>query len=149
QTSTESDPVHTYTEAGVYSVTLIADGPAGPDTLVKPDFIEVTGGGVGTDGASPDLPSGFHLAQNYPNPFNPVTHIEYRLDRSQYVELSIYDLNGHLVRCLDKGYRTAGTHVRLWDGRDERGIRMQSGIYLCRLESGTGQRLVKKAILMK
>jgi hypothetical protein len=62
------------------------------------------------------LPPAVALRQNYPNPFNPSTSIEYHIDRSSMVELSVYDINGRLVRTLFSGRREQGDYRHLWNG---------------------------------
>jgi len=84
------------------------------------------------------IPKETILLPNYPNPFNPETWIPYRLAEDANVTLTIYDSNGHLVRSFDAGYRTAGLYERrdkaiYWDGRNERGERVTSGVYFYHL----------------
>ncbi|MDZ7401546.1 MAG: T9SS type A sorting domain-containing protein [candidate division KSB1 bacterium] len=99
------------------------------------------------------VPDGFTLMQCYPNPFNPSTTIEYHLPQSADVSLTVYDLQGRLVRHLVKGADAAGYHSVCWDGRDEAGQVVASGIYFYQLEVKSRRqqsfREVKKMILMK
>lgn len=76
------------------------------------------------------------LEQNYPNPFNPATEIAFEVMADAAVDLAIYDVAGRRVRTLVRG-RVAGgiRHRVLWDGRDEHGVRLASGVYLYRLQS--------------
>jgi flagellar hook assembly protein FlgD len=77
------------------------------------------------------------LDQNFPNPFNPLTTISYELARAVPVKLCVYDVAGRLVRGLrDGGVEQAGRHCVEWDGRDDRGLRVASGVYIYRLEAG-------------
>jgi len=69
----------------------------------------------------------------YPNPFNPSTLISFDLDQSQAVQLHVYSLDGALLRTLLDGPRTAGRHAVNWDGCDDQGRVVPSGVYLCRL----------------
>lgn len=78
---------------------------------------------------------GFTLHQNYPNPFNPMTVINYRLPMSNFVELSIYNLRGQLVRTLVKGQMVSGDHSVVWDATDDAGARVASGGYLAVLRA--------------
>ncbi|MCP4145982.1 MAG: T9SS type A sorting domain-containing protein [bacterium] len=73
------------------------------------------------------------LKPNYPNPFNPRTTIAYELSESQSVMLSIYGLDGRLVRQLESGIRGEGTHEVVWDGLDNHGVAASSGTYFYRL----------------
>lgn len=76
------------------------------------------------------------LKPNYPNPFNPRTTLVYELARDQVVDLTIYSLDGRLVRRLDSGSRTSGRHEVVWDGMDRNGRPVTSGTYLYRLYTG-------------
>jgi hypothetical protein len=81
----------------------------------------------------------------HPNPFNPQIVLEYTLPAAQQVELSIFDVGGRLVRRLETGVRSAGTHSVTWQGDDEQGRRLSSGMYFARFVAGTvdqTQRLV-------
>ncbi len=82
------------------------------------------------------LPSAFALAQNAPNPFNPQTTIVFAVDRQTQVRLQVYDLQGKLVRRLTDQVYAPGEHRLVWDGRDQAGAELPSGLYLYRLEDG-------------
>lgn len=84
----------------------------------------------------------FELGQNYPNPFNPETWIPYQLERPANVILKIHNANGELVRVLDVGYKQAGIYKDrensiYWDGRDENGQKVSSGIYFYTIQADT------------
>jgi hypothetical protein len=88
------------------------------------------------------------LEQNYPNPFNPKTRIRFTLSEATYVRLSIYDVEGRLVRVLVSDRKPADQYEIEWDGRDQSGQVASSGVYFYRLK--TGQRvLTKKMVLLK
>jgi len=76
------------------------------------------------------------LYQNYPNPFNPETWIPYSLGEDIDVTISIYDMQGRLVRNLNLGYEKAGIHRTEWDGRDNNGQSVSSGVYFYTLRTG-------------
>lgn len=98
------------------------------------------------------LPSTMALHQNFPNPFNPETNIKYQLSQPAYVTLMVYDLQGHEVRRLVYGRKSAGYYSVLWDGRDSAGKLVASGMYLYQLEvHATDCSIVdvKKMILMR
>ena len=92
---------------------------------------------VGIEPESPkdQLPSSFALKQNYPNPFNPVTSIAYDLSSVTYVTLKVYDLLGRHVRTLVNESQIAGSYLAVWDGKDNTGGMVSTGIYLYRLET--------------
>lgn len=75
-------------------------------------------------------PDAFSLDQNYPNPFNASTEIRYELPVSGHVTVAIYDIKGRLVRVLVQGVEEAGSHSIVWDGKDESGKDVPSGIYV-------------------
>jgi hypothetical protein len=82
-------------------------------------------------------PTVFHLGVNYPNPFNPQTWIPVEIPASgETVQLRVYNLLGQPIRTLVSGRLTPGHHAVPWDGRDERGATVSSGVYLYRLEAG-------------
>jgi len=93
------------------------------------------------------LPGRFALDQNYPNPFNSNTVIRFTLPRRAEAGLSIYNLAGQQVATLAEGSREAGTHTVRWDGRDNGGRELASGVYLCRLQAGTHVRNRKLLLL--
>ncbi|MDQ7065842.1 MAG: FlgD immunoglobulin-like domain containing protein [candidate division KSB1 bacterium] len=96
-----------------------------------------------------EIPQTFVLEQNYPNPFNPRTAIRFALPEAQPVSLSIYNLNGQLVRILvDDRPLEAGWHRLIWDGRDDAGRGVASGVYLYRLKTA-GFDQVKKMTLVR
>ena len=88
-------------------------------------------------------PSGIMLRQNYPNPFNPVTHVEFAIRNPQKVILAVYDLLGREVKTLVNENKSPGAYTVTWDGTDDRGRAVVSGVYLYRLVAGdpsTGSR---------
>ena len=76
------------------------------------------------------------ILQNYPNPFNPTTTISYSLAESDNARLVVYNSLGQQVRTLADGPQVAGVHVVQWDGRDENGQKVSSGVYFYRLIAG-------------
>lgn len=81
----------------------------------------------------------FTLLQNYPNPFNPTTTLAFSCEQQSTVTLSVYAIDGRLVRTLTAGEtRDAGTHAYFWDGNDDAGSPVASGLYLYRLTAEHG-----------
>ncbi|MFA6111919.1 MAG: FG-GAP-like repeat-containing protein, partial [Candidatus Latescibacterota bacterium] len=90
------------------------------------------------EAASPGLPIAFHLGPNYPNPFNPQTCIPVEIPAStEATRLQVYNLLGQPIRTLVNGSLTPGYHAVPWDGRNERGTPVSSGVYVYRLDAGT------------
>ena len=83
-----------------------------------------------------------------PNPFNPCTTLRFELGQPDRVNLSIYNVLGQQVAVLVDEMRQAGTHAVVWDGRDERGIAVGSGLYFARLEAG-GTAHTRKLLLVR
>lgn len=95
----------------------------------RPSSIEVEAG------APPAIPRAFALYQNYPNPFNPETRIGYALPVGSHVRLRIYDLLGKEVRTLVDLTQTSGVKEAVWNGENDAGLPVTSGMYLYRLEA--------------
>jgi len=93
-------------------------------------------------------PSKFALSQNYPNPFNQTTKIEFALAHSGFVSLTIYDLLGRKVRTLVSENLSSGCKSVLWDGKDDSGKEVASGIYFYRLKIGDFSE-AKRLVLLK
>ncbi len=81
-------------------------------------------------------PLSFDLKGNYPNPFNPGTIIKYQINEGSNVTLNIFDIKGRLIRTLVNTSQAAGAYQMEWDGKDQSGLVMPSGIYICRLQAG-------------
>jgi photosystem II stability/assembly factor-like uncharacterized protein len=95
-----------------------------------------------------EIPQNFALEQNYPNPFNPGTVISFRLPVSSQIKLHIYNLTGQMVRTLVDAQKSAGRHQVVWDGLNERGGHLPSGVYLYRIEAGDF-RAVRRLAMVK
>jgi hypothetical protein len=88
------------------------------------------------------------LHQNVPNPFNPTTTIRYELGARTTVTLAVYDVSGRLIKRLENSVLPAGAHETVWNGSNERGDRVSSGIYFYKLSTPTFTQ-TKKMILLK
>jgi hypothetical protein len=83
------------------------------------------------------IPTEFALGQNFPNPFNPTTTLRFDLPKEALVTMEIYNIQGIRIRTLLKGESvSAGRHSLMWDGRDENGFDVPSGVYLYRISAG-------------
>ncbi|NOX38887.1 MAG: T9SS type A sorting domain-containing protein [Calditrichaeota bacterium] len=121
--------------------TIFAAGGQGGVYLLKEPVTAITG-------KQRHLPATFQLLPNFPNPFNPVTHIVFELPHRADVDLSIFTITGQRIRTLVRGERSAGRYRVQWDGRDERGQPVSSGVYFYRLKAGTREQ-VRKMILLR
>ena len=81
------------------------------------------------------LPSEFVLEQNYPNPFNPETVIQYSLPQDSRIELTVFNAVGQKIKQLVSGRQSVGQYKVVWDGRDNKGISVPSGIYIYRIRA--------------
>ncbi len=95
-----------------------------------------------------NLPEGFRLYQNYPNPFNPTTEIRFAVPYESDVELSVFNILGQEIRTLTSERLPAGSHRVTWDGMNNEGTPVSSGIYFYRLKAGEYQDR-KKMVLLK
>ena len=100
------------------------------------------------DNGNSVTPNNFNLSQNYPNPFNPETKISYRLLENGFTTLTIYDPLGRTINTLASQHQSVGDHVAVWNGKDEAGNVVPSGVYFYSLKSGNSMQS-KKMILMK
>lgn len=89
-----------------------------------------------TSAGPPPLPYGFWLDQNYPNPLNPSTLIKYSCGKEVYVTIKIYNILGQEVTTLVSGKKSAGVHQIWWDGKNEQGKPLASGLYLYQIKAG-------------
>jgi hypothetical protein len=93
-------------------------------------------------------PDQFILFQNYPNPFNPVTNIRFQLSSISEVKLTVYNLMGERIKQLVNEIKSAGIFYVKWNGRNDSGTQVASGVYLYRLETN-GFVNIKKMVLMR
>jgi hypothetical protein len=98
--------------------------------------------------ASGALPREFSLSQSYPNPFNPVCIIDYALPTDCEVRLSVYNILGQKVRVLVDEHQSAGYKSVEWNGMDDQGLELSTGIYFYRLQAGDFVQS-KKMVLIK
>ena len=102
----------------------------------------------GVEQRAASTPESFQLKQNYPNPFNPQTTISYSLYEKAPVHLFIANSNGQVVRSIVNNVQQAGEYSLQWDGMDNYGNAMTSGIYFVVLKSATGQ-MVRRMVLLR
>ena len=133
--------------AGYYCLAVCKPGPA---EFNKGGEYKLTilRGVSGVDDTPAVVPAATALAGVHPNPFNPQTTIAYDLAVGGYVELAVYDVKGALVRRLVSEVRPAGRHQVVWNGEDDAGGRVASGVYVARYIAG-GTRDAQKVVVVK
>lgn len=139
----ESASVNTAGSFGLYTFQMDADGIAGyfDNVYVRqltPTSVE----------ENSNMPTEFSLMQNYPNPFNPETQISYKLSTGGFISLSVYDLLGREIKTLVSKDQPAGSYTVNWNGKNEFGNSVPSGVYMYSLKTGNFYES-KKMILMK
>jgi hypothetical protein len=100
-------------------------------------------------GGTPFVPTVSAMFQNHPNPFNPITTITFDVATPGVVTIRIFDVSGRLVRTVTDGFRPQGRHSEVWDGRDDRGNAVHSGIYFYRMDAPGFRSPTKKMLLLK
>lgn len=124
-----------------------------PGNSVHPDSFKTCFGFGANDvrevqSSEESTPSEFSLYQNYPNPFNPYTNFRFTLATSAHVKIEIYNIVGQRVRTLVDVDMKAGVYVADWDGKNDKGKSVSSGIYLYRMQAGDFTDM-KKMLLLK
>ena len=130
-------------------VMTVTDAPQGAEALVPFTLKDSAGNRWSfTTRVSVEAgePVGNALLGNYPNPFNPSTTIRYSLRESSLATLAVYNSLGQKIKTLVDGSQTAGVHTVQWDGRDEEGQRVSSGVYFYRLQSGEYRKTMKMVL---
>jgi hypothetical protein len=121
------------------------------DSIITCDF-GVSPTGVENQEEPKNLPEDFTLGQNYPNPFNPSTSIQFRVGSLEFTEpvhitLTIYNILGQRVKTLVNEDRLPGEYSVVWNGKDEEGKEVTSGIYFYRLKSEKFEKSMKMTLL--
>lgn len=144
-TSAEQSPTHVFTAINTYTVTLtVTDN--GNATATTTQNVQITNMvGIAAEAA---LPEKFALSQNFPNPFNPSTTISYALPKKTQVRLTIYNMLGKEIRTLVNRTEDAGYKSVVWDGLDQRGQLISTGVYIYKIQAGEFTH-TRKMIFMK
>jgi hypothetical protein len=88
------------------------------------------------------------LHPNVPNPFNPSTTIAFTLGQAEHVTVQVFDVAGRLVRTLVDGSTGPGRHYKVWNGRDDTGSQVSSGVYFYRMKTATFEQ-ARRMVLLK
>lgn len=96
----------------------------------------------------PQIVQDFQLNQNYPNPFNPATSWSYSIPARENISILVYNIRGELVKTLVHGYQNTGRHEVIWNGTNDAGKLVSSGIYIYTLQSQT-QSISKQMLFLK
>ena len=134
--STSTSASHSWSTTGSMNITVTARCQAHPDKTSTSDPLTVTVVPSTQVEVKPEIPLSFSVSQNYPNPFNPVTTIQYTLPKPANVRLEIFNLYGEHVRTLVAENQSTGYYTVYWDGNDERGRAVGSGVYIYSLQAG-------------
>jgi PKD repeat protein len=133
--SNEQNPIYTYNDAGVYTVSLTITDGSNEDTEIKEDYITVISTGIHNE----IIPSETRLYHNHPNPFNPITNIQLDIKKNETGVLSIYNIKGQL---LESQQFEAGQHNFNWDASEQ-----SSGVYLYKLQTESFSKTNKMLLL--
>lgn len=128
------------------NVIVYSNDPFTPDTTLLVHLTVTPLAGVGS--REDNLPTKFEMGRNFPNPFNPTTLIKYQLPVAGHVRMMIYNSLGQKVRTLVDGRMNAGYHHVTWDGRNDHGSPVGSGVYIYRFDAGAYHQ-VRKMLLIK
>ena len=139
-----------YCSGSTGDLTLFWDSPCLPDNNACGTWLGARdeGCGDGATEAEPVVMAAAAMTSVHPNPFNPRTTVAYELPRDAAVRLTVHDARGRALRTLVEGAQAAGSYEAVWDGCDESGRRLCSGVYLMRLEAA-GVVEVRRVALVK
>ena len=142
-----------YGPSGRYGTTKVEMGTDTPQDIGELILTETITLGVPSLDRNDNshIPQVYALYPNFPNPFNPETVIHYDLPVQSHVELSVYNMIGQKVATLVNEQMDAGSHSVFWDGKDDNGESLASGVYLYRLKTDGSEEFVKirKLVLMR
>jgi len=148
-TNTSQQQVYLFTDKelggpGTYYYWLQVSDMDGSDSFYGPINVVYTG----SEPQNPGAPAITTLKGIYPNPFNPSTTISYSLAKAGDVNIRIFNSRGQLVRNYQQGLQNAGNYNLIWNGQDDNGQNMSSGVYFFRMQAGD-KVFSSKAVLMK
>ncbi|HHE37436.1 MAG TPA: T9SS type A sorting domain-containing protein, partial [Candidatus Cloacimonetes bacterium] len=146
--SNEQDPTWIYTEVGSYTVSFTVDFGDEQITETKENFIIVEPVAINDQNIQP---AENHL-YNYPNPFSlkqdSITEIKFSLKQKGFVQINIYNAKGQKIKTLIKKEFEAGFFSTFWNGKNEKGKNVQSGVYFYKLNID-GREVAKKMLILE
>ncbi|MCF7803628.1 MAG: T9SS type A sorting domain-containing protein [Candidatus Marinimicrobia bacterium] len=122
---------------------VLTGGGLGYPGYGEPGFIKQTSNEKAYKLAHEQMPTDYNLYQNYPNPFNPDTRVEYALPEANVVTITVYNSLGQKVKTVVDAHKPAGTHTVLWDGTNQAGNPVSSGMYIFRIRAGDFTKSIK------
>jgi hypothetical protein len=135
---------------GTHTITVYATDKAGNVALDSIRLFVVT---TYVEREKNTLPNTFALSQNYPNPFNPTTTIQFDVPMSSGISIIIYNILGQQVKELVHDHFEAGRYSMIWDGRNQSGVSVSSGVYFAKMQASDGRQSsfvkVKKMVLVR
>ena len=135
-------------EGALVRLTFRIAGETADENMIRLTQVVLNEEVILSEASSVAVPKTFALEQNYPNPFNPQTRIRFRIPETAQVEIVIYNLLGQKVKTLSDGVRSAGVYDIIWDGTNDNGVKLASGMYLYRMKTGSFVQ-TRKLIFMK
>jgi len=127
-------------------LTAVIDLPGATKDMMMQEILEGFGMWDNISETKPGKPDFVTLNGNKPNPFNAATEISFELRVGEEVELSVYDMLGCKIKTLASGQFSAGSHSVIWDGTDNAGNQVESGVYFARID--VGSRVVSKRMFL-
>jgi hypothetical protein len=122
------------TQTEIIAIPTFVSGGNFGDVLTVVNPLQGAVSSVDDPGAS--VPDGFFLTQNFPNPFNPNTQISFGLPESSDTRIEIFNVKGERIRLLLDRKMAAGIHTAAWDGKNDKNVHVDSGLYLLRIQAG-------------
>ena len=144
--SYEQNPTFIYQQTGSYSVKLTVSNGWTTYSVLKENYITVTEGATTQEN---QVATSKYMLKNYPNPFNPQTTIEFFLPQKTDASLQIYNIKGQKVRDLPVASAKSGLNSVVWNGKDNKGDTVSSGIYYYHLVVNGETEKINKCLLIK
>lgn len=138
---------HKWVEEGNYGIVAFARSKVDTTMDSYSDTLYVTVSEFSAIDESNALPTAFKVEQNYPNPFNPETTIKYQAPKNTHIRMNIYSINGQKIRTLVNEEKQAGYYTVVWDGKNDGGMNVASGIYIMQIRAGEYVNVIKMSLL--